>query len=51
MDVMVAAKLIFMRLTHYKNDLETKHSYPTFIKQMCMMNIFVVIFYVHPAVG
>ena len=44
MDVLVVAKLIFMRLTNYKNELETKHSYHAFIMQMCMMIIFVVCF-------
>ena len=34
----------FMRLTNYKNELETKLSYHAFIMQMCMMNIFVVCF-------
>ncbi len=44
MNVMVVAKLVFMRLTNYKNELETTHSYHAFIMQMCMMNIFVLCF-------
>ena len=38
------SQLVFMRLTNYKNESETKHSYHAFIMQMCMMNIFVVCF-------
>ena len=38
------SQIDFMRLTNYKNELETKHSYHAFIMQMCMMNIFVVCF-------
>ena len=43
-DVVFVAMLVFMRLTDYKNDLVTKHSYHAFIMQMCMMNLFVVCF-------
>ncbi len=38
------SQLVFMRLTNYKNELETKHHYHAFIMQMCIMNICVVCF-------
>ena len=40
----ICRQIGFMRLTNYRNELETTHSYHAFIMQMCMMNIFVVCF-------
>ena len=42
--VWFVAKMVFMRLIGFKNELVTKHSHHAFIVIMCLMNISAVFF-------